>query len=75
MVSSGYSEDNLLDRSTYPCYAVADVPDPETHLNAHEFLDVAAQPKPVYISPNEVYSMHGLLVQHASSLVSFGEGI
>ncbi|KAH9006764.1 ras GTPase-activating protein [Lactarius hatsudake] len=43
---------------------VADVPDAETQYHAHEFLDVTVQPKPIYISPNEVYAMHGLLAQH-----------
>ncbi|KZS97625.1 hypothetical protein SISNIDRAFT_436160 [Sistotremastrum niveocremeum HHB9708] len=50
--------------------AVADVPEPEVHLNAHEFLDVAAQPKPILISPNEVYAMHNLLVQNLQILAS-----
>ncbi|KAG6880044.1 hypothetical protein C0992_007361 [Termitomyces sp. T32_za158] len=43
---------------------VADVPDAETEFHAHEFLDVTAQPKPIYISPNEIYTLHGLLAQH-----------
>ncbi len=49
--------------------SVADVPDAETHFHAHEFLDVTVQPKPIYISPNEVYSMHKLLAQHLEILV------
>ncbi|KDQ17311.1 hypothetical protein BOTBODRAFT_172359 [Botryobasidium botryosum FD-172 SS1] len=49
---------------------VADVPDAETHYHAHEFLDVTVQPKPIYISPNEVYSMHSLLAQHLDVLAS-----
>lgn len=48
---------------------VADVPDAETQYHAHEFLDVTVQPKPIYISPNEVYAMHGLLAQHIDRLV------
>jgi Ras GTPase-activating-like protein IQGAP2/3 len=48
---------------------VADVPDAETQFHAHEFLDVTVQPKPIYISPNEVYTMHGLLSQHQQYLV------
>jgi hypothetical protein len=48
---------------------VADVPDAETQYHANEFLDVTVQPKPIYISPNEVYAMHGLLAQHIDSLV------
>ncbi|KAH0587587.1 hypothetical protein H2248_006362 [Termitomyces sp. 'cryptogamus'] len=43
---------------------VADVPDAETEFHAHEFLDVTVQPKPIYISPNEIYTLHGLLAQH-----------
>lgn len=49
--------------------AVADVPDAESYFYAHEFLDVTVQPKPIYISPNEVYTMHGLLLQHLKFLV------
>lgn len=48
---------------------VANVSDAETQFHAHEFLDVTVQPKPVYISPNEVYSMHTLLAQHLNHLV------
>ncbi|KAG5646573.1 hypothetical protein DXG03_002876 [Asterophora parasitica] len=43
---------------------VANVPDAETQFHAHEFLDATVQPKPIYISPNEIYTMHGLLSQH-----------
>lgn len=43
---------------------VADVPDAEVQFHAHEFLDATVQPKPIYISPNEIYTMHGLLSQH-----------
>jgi Ras GTPase-activating-like protein IQGAP2/3 len=49
--------------------AVADVPDAEIHFQAHEFLDATVQPKPIYISPNEVYSMHSLLANHVGILV------
>lgn len=48
---------------------VANVPDAETQFHAHEFLDATVQPKPIYISPNEIYTMHGLLSQHQDSLV------
>ena len=41
----------------------------EEQYHAHEFLDATVQPKPIYISPNEVYSMHGLLAQHLDQLV------
>lgn len=47
---------------------MADVQDAETQYNANEFLDVAVQSKPIYISPNEVYSMHSLLSQHLEVL-------
>ncbi|KAJ7498942.1 ras GTPase-activating protein [Mycena latifolia] len=47
---------------------VANVPDAETHFHAHEFLDATVQPKPIYISPNEIYTIHGLLTQHQDYL-------
>uniref|UniRef100_A0A0W0FJV3 Putative ras GTPase-activating protein n=1 Tax=Moniliophthora roreri TaxID=221103 RepID=A0A0W0FJV3_MONRR len=43
---------------------VADVPDADAQFHAHEFLDATVPPKPIYISPNEIYTMHGLLVQY-----------
>ncbi|KAI0327762.1 hypothetical protein GY45DRAFT_1256320 [Cubamyces sp. BRFM 1775] len=43
---------------------VANVPDAETEFHAHEFLDATIQPRPIWISPNEVYSMHSLLSQY-----------
>ncbi|KAJ3515338.1 hypothetical protein NLJ89_g1823 [Agrocybe chaxingu] len=46
---------------------VASVPDAEVHFHAHEFMDATVQPKPIYISPNEIYSIHSLLLQHQSS--------
>jgi len=49
--------------------SVANVPDAETQYHAHEFSNVTVQPKPIYISPNEVYAMHGLLAQHIDRLV------
>ena len=54
---------------TFNWVLVADVPDAETQYHANEFLDVTVQPKPIYISPNEVYAMHGLLAQHIDHLV------
>jgi hypothetical protein len=48
---------------------VASVPDAETQFHAHEFLDATVQPKPIYISPNEIYTIHSLLLQHQVSLV------
>lgn len=50
---------------------VANIPDAETQYHANEFLDVTVQPKPIYISPNEVYAMHGLLAQHIDRLVRY----
>ncbi|KAF9462631.1 ras GTPase-activating protein [Collybia nuda] len=47
---------------------VANVPDAETHFHAHEFLDATVQPKPIYISPNEIYTIHRLLSQHQDKL-------
>ncbi|KAJ3869643.1 ras GTPase-activating protein [Lentinula novae-zelandiae] len=47
---------------------VANVPDAETTFHAHEFLDATVPPKPIYISPNEIYSMHALIVQHLSEV-------
>lgn len=46
------------------------MPDAETHFDGHEFLDVTVQPKPIYISPNEVYAMHSLLAENIDILVS-----
>ncbi|KIJ56777.1 hypothetical protein M422DRAFT_72916 [Sphaerobolus stellatus SS14] len=48
---------------------VANVADAEAQLHAHEFLDVTVQPKPVYISPNEVYTLHSLLAQNMEKLI------
>ncbi|RXW25183.1 hypothetical protein EST38_g699 [Candolleomyces aberdarensis] len=47
---------------------VANVPDAETQYHAHEFLDVTVQPKPIYISPNEIYSLHTHLSRHQNQL-------
>ncbi|KAG9101701.1 hypothetical protein FS749_004510 [Ceratobasidium sp. UAMH 11750] len=51
-------------------FEVADVPDAETEYHAHEFLDVTVQPKPVYISPNEIYAMHAILTQNVDRVAS-----
>ncbi|KAL5488188.1 IQG1 [Sanghuangporus weigelae] len=56
-------------------FEVADVQDAEAQFHANEFLDVATQPKPIYISPNEVYSMHSLLSQHLDRLAPTREDI
>ena len=50
-------------------YVVASVPDAESQFHAHEFLDATVQPKPIYISPNEIYAIHSLLLQHQNFLV------
>lgn len=49
---------------------VADVPDAESQFHAHEFLDATVQPKPIYISPNEIYTVHSLLSQHQDYLTA-----
>ena len=48
---------------------VADVDTAEEHYHAHEFLDATVQPKPIYISPNEVYAMHSFLLKNLDGLV------
>ena len=54
---------------THDGIAVANVPDPEVQYHAHEFLDATVQPKPIYISPNEIYKIHKLLSDHRTHLV------
>lgn len=49
--------------------SVANLPDAETHFHAHEFMDATVQPKPIYISLNEIYNIHSMLVQYQSHLV------
>ncbi|CAD6886832.1 unnamed protein product [Tilletia controversa] len=50
-------------RFTKWLFAVVDVQDAEMQFSASEFLDHAANQRPViYISPNEIYSMHGLVL-------------
>ncbi|KAL1747468.1 hypothetical protein HDZ31DRAFT_31879 [Schizophyllum fasciatum] len=65
---------SLVDKEIPPFSAwffeLADVPDPEAHFHAHEFLDATVQPKPIYISPNEIYKMHKLLSDHRTQLVN-----
>lgn len=50
-------------------YLVANVSDAEAEFHAHEFLDATVQARPIWISPNEVYSTHRLLSQHIEYLV------
>ncbi|KAF9055294.1 hypothetical protein BDZ89DRAFT_1087964 [Hymenopellis radicata] len=52
---------------------VANVSDAETQFHAHEFVDATVQPKPIYISPNEIYTVHGLLSQHQNTLAPAGD--
>jgi hypothetical protein len=52
-------------------FSVAEVPDAESTYHAHDFLDATVQPKPIYITPNEIYAMHSLLSQHQEKLVRF----
>ncbi|KIL70078.1 hypothetical protein M378DRAFT_156131 [Amanita muscaria Koide BX008] len=47
---------------------VANVPDAESQFHAHEFMDATVQPKPIYISPNEIYTMHELISKHLDGL-------
>ncbi|ELU41896.1 IQ and RasGAP domain-containing protein [Rhizoctonia solani AG-1 IA] len=70
-ISSGYEFEvaNLVSMNAFvaeniPSMAawfleVANVADAETEYHAHEFIDVTLQPKPVYISPNEIYLFGG----------------
>ncbi|TFK28757.1 IQ domain-containing protein-containing RasGAP [Coprinopsis marcescibilis] len=51
-------------------FEVANIPDAESQYHAHEFLDVTVQPKPIYISPNEIYTLHSLLIQHQDTLAA-----
>lgn len=56
-------------RFTQWLYAVIDVPDAEMHFNADEFLDHTIQQRPViYITPQEIYSMHLLVAQQVDAL-------
>ncbi|PWZ01991.1 hypothetical protein BCV70DRAFT_171458 [Testicularia cyperi] len=57
------------ERFTKWLYTIIDCPDAELQFNADEFLDHTVQQKPViYISPNEIYSMHLLLSQQVDHL-------
>lgn len=49
--------------------SVANVPEAEEQFQASEFLDVTVQPKPIYISPNEVYAMHSMLSTQLDHIV------
>ncbi|CDU23551.1 related to Ras GTPase-activating-like protein IQGAP2 [Sporisorium scitamineum] len=57
------------ERFTKWLYGIIDCPDAEMQFSADEFLDHTVQQKPViYISPNEIYSMHLLLSQQVDHL-------
>jgi Ras GTPase-activating-like protein IQGAP2/3 len=50
-------------------FQVLDVPDAETQFSADEYLDHSLPHKPIiYISPNEIYSMHSLVLQNLDSI-------
>jgi len=60
---------HLLTSCSETPFPVANVSDAETQFHAHEFMDATVQPKPIYISPNEIYNIHSLLIQHQNFLV------
>ncbi|KAI0353517.1 hypothetical protein OH77DRAFT_1497233 [Trametes cingulata] len=64
---NGYVRKSIAQISAW-LIEVANVPDAETEFHAHEFLDATIQPRPIWISPNEVYSMHTLLSQQLDAL-------
>ena len=50
-------------------FQILDVPDAEAQFNADEYLDHSLPHKPIiYISPNEIYSMHTLVLQHLEAI-------
>lgn len=60
---------HAAERFTKWLHAVIDCADAEMQFSADEFLDHTVQQKPViYISPNEIYSMHVLLTQQLEHL-------
>ncbi|PWN48300.1 hypothetical protein IE53DRAFT_203326 [Violaceomyces palustris] len=62
------------ERFTKWLYAIVDCPDAEMQFSADEFLDHTVQQKPViYISPNEIYSMHLLLSAQLDHLAPLPE--
>ncbi|MCO5613981.1 hypothetical protein L7F22_068261 [Adiantum nelumboides] len=53
---------------------VVEVQDAEQHFNADEFLDHTVPQRPViYISPNEIYSMHWLVSQQLDHMAPLSE--
>lgn len=62
------------ERFTKWLYGIIDCADAEMQFSADEFLDHTVQEKPViYISPNEIYSMHLLLSQQIDHLAPQAE--
>ena len=52
-------------------FQILDVPDAEAQFNADEYLDHSLPHKPIiYISPNEIYSMHSLVLQNLDAITS-----
>ncbi len=66
----GMSSDLKCNILEFNLVSVADVPDAERQFHAHEFMDATVQPKSIYISPNEIYTTHSLLIQQQDYLVS-----
>lgn len=49
---------------------VIHVEDAETHFRADEYVDAAASRRPViYISPNDIYATHSILVETLDVIV------
>ena len=47
------------------------MPDAEVHFRADEWLDAKASRQPVvYISPNDIYSLHSAIVESLDVVVS-----
>ncbi|KAF7332186.1 RAS GTPase-activating protein [Mycena kentingensis (nom. inval.)] len=63
---------NSIGTMTAALLDVANVPDAETFFHAHEFLDATVQPKPIYISPNEIYTIHSMLLKYQDRLAPQG---
>ena len=62
------------ERFTKWLYTIVECPDAELQFGADELLDHTVQQKPViYISPNEIYSMHLLLSQQVDHLAPLAD--
>lgn len=52
------------------CPAVIHIEDAETYFRADEYVDAAASRRPViYISPNDIYATHSILVETLDVIV------